>query len=102
MTTQETSAPVGMLRSEFAIVGVSIVGTPQRSRLRIEDLRTGQVVELDALELETLAWLTHEDLAPMLDPSKTRWVDRPPPPLPAGSDPADSLDDTIRPIDEKE
>ncbi|MEA2323682.1 MAG: hypothetical protein QOD81_3532, partial [Solirubrobacteraceae bacterium] len=37
------------------------------------DLRSGAAVELDALELECLAWSTHADLAPLLDPSLTRW-----------------------------
>ena len=64
-----------VVRNEFAAVGV----TPQRSacgiRLRIEDLRTGQHVELDALELESLAWTHHHDLSPLLDPSASRWTD---------------------------
>jgi hypothetical protein len=30
-------------------------------------------VELDALELESLAWARHLDLSPLLDPNLTRW-----------------------------
>ena len=43
------------------------------TRLRIEDLRTGHVGYLDALELETLAWLPEGALHPLLDPSLHRW-----------------------------
>lgn len=42
-------------------------------RLRAEDVRGGAVIYLDPLELEALAWSTHEDLAPLLDPSNRRW-----------------------------
>jgi hypothetical protein len=63
-----------VVRNEFAAVAVSLRDPgPGRPRLFIEDLRTHQTVELDALELETLAWARHEDLAPLLDPSHTRW-----------------------------
>lgn len=62
-----------VLRNEFAIVGIEVVGGPDRRRLRIEDLRAGVSVELDALELECLAWARHLDLAPLLDPNLTRW-----------------------------
>ncbi len=44
-----------------------------RQRLRIRDQRAHAVVELDALELECLAWARHGDLAPLLDPNLTRW-----------------------------
>jgi hypothetical protein len=33
------------------------------------------VAYLDALELETLAWLPREQLATLLDPSRHRWRD---------------------------
>lgn len=63
------------ISSEFGHVRVRAVGPPYRRRLRIDDLRTGQAIELDALELESLAWAPHSSLAPLLDPSATRWVD---------------------------
>lgn len=72
--TQET------ISSEFGNVRVRAVGPHYRRRLRIDDLRTGQSTELDALELESLAWAPHRSLAPLLDPSATRWVDHDPPP----------------------
>jgi len=62
-----------IVRNEFAIVAVEACGAPGRSRLRIHDLRTDAAVELDALELESLAWATHRGLAGLLDPSLTRW-----------------------------
>ena len=66
-----------VVRSEFGCVSVGIVGPQSRPRLRIEDLRTRQWIELDAIELESLAWARHNDLSPLLDPSATRWTNRP-------------------------
>lgn len=63
-----------ILRSEFAVVSVHLVGPHGRQRLRVEDLRTKQAIELDAIELESIAWARHRDLAPHLDPSATRWT----------------------------
>lgn len=63
-----------VVRNEFAVVAVAVHETGNgRSRLLIEDLRTRQTVELDALELESLAWSRHQDLDPLLDPSRSRW-----------------------------
>lgn len=62
-----------VVRNEFGIVAVEVCGGPGRERLRIEDLRTQATVELDPLELESLAWCTHADLAAFLDPGRTRW-----------------------------
>ena len=45
------------------------------TRLRLEDLRSGRVRCLDALELETIVWLRDEHLARLLDPSADRWRD---------------------------
>jgi hypothetical protein len=59
--------------SEFASVSVSIDHEGNGPRLRIEDLRTGHVGFLDALELETLAWLPEGALHKFLDPSFHRW-----------------------------
>jgi hypothetical protein len=41
--------------------------------LRLEDLRTGRVRYLDALELETIIWLRQDHLTGLLDPSAGRW-----------------------------
>lgn len=62
-----------VVRNEFAVVAVELRGDRGRERLRIEDLRAHAVVELDALELESLAWASHADLSPLLDPGRTRW-----------------------------
>jgi hypothetical protein len=65
--------PLGDLSSEFASVQLSIDHDGNGPRLRVEDLRTGQVGFLDPLELETLAWLPEGALHKLLDPSLLRW-----------------------------
>ncbi|MEA2168832.1 MAG: hypothetical protein QOF76_2132 [Solirubrobacteraceae bacterium] len=67
------SSPVGEVVSEFAAVSLTIDDTGNGPRLRIEDLKTGQVGYLDALELETLAWLPEGGMHKLLDPSLHRW-----------------------------
>lgn len=67
----------GVVESEFASMRVSIDWDGNDARLRLEDLRTGQVGYLDALELETLAWLPQGGLDKLLDPSLLRWRDAP-------------------------
>lgn len=62
-----------IIRNEFGIVAVSSSGSRDRRVLRIEDLRSGASIELDALELECLAFARHADLSSLLDPSQTRW-----------------------------
>jgi hypothetical protein len=52
---------------------VNIAGEGTAPRLRLEDLRTGRVRYLDALELETIIWLPPGKLAQLLDPSADRW-----------------------------
>ncbi|SNW16606.1 Uncharacterised protein [Mycolicibacterium thermoresistibile] len=47
--------------------------TGNSPRLRLEDLRTGRVRFLDALELETLVWLPEDKMTELLDPSRDRW-----------------------------
>ncbi len=69
-----SDGPGLVLRNEFAAVRVTLEDPGGRSRLRIADLRTGQWVELDPIELESLAWARHADLSPLLDPSQTRWA----------------------------
>lgn len=62
--------------SEFAEVSVNVDDSGNSVRLRLEDLRTGRVRFLDALELETIIWLSDDHLAQLLDPSADRWRDR--------------------------
>ncbi len=69
----ERGTPLGEVSSEFASVALSIDHAANGARLRIEDLRTGHVGYLDALELETLAWLPEGGLHTLLDPSFLRW-----------------------------
>jgi hypothetical protein len=65
--------PLGEVSSEFASVALTVDHHANGPRLRIEDLRTGRVGFLDALELETLAWLPEGGLHKLLDPSLLRW-----------------------------
>jgi hypothetical protein len=62
-----------VIGSEFAEVAVSFDVQGNSPRLRLEDLRTGRVRYLDALELETIIWLPPERLSQLLDPSADRW-----------------------------
>lgn len=64
-----------MVASEFAQVAVRLDETANGTRLRLEDLRTGRVRYLDALELETIVWLRDEHLSRLMDPSADRWRD---------------------------
>jgi len=59
--------------SEFAKVSVRFDVDGNAPRLRLEDLRSGRVRYLDALELETLIWLPEDRLTGLLDPSHSRW-----------------------------
>jgi hypothetical protein len=59
--------------SEFAQISVNFDVEGNSSRLRLQDLRTGRVRFLDALELETLIWLPQDHLSSLLDPSAGRW-----------------------------
>ncbi|MFT4263843.1 MAG: hypothetical protein QM572_10720 [Nocardioides sp.] len=62
--------------SEFAEISVDVDACGNSTRLRIEDLRTGRVRFLDALELEAIVWLADGHLVELLDPSADRWRDR--------------------------
>jgi hypothetical protein len=70
--------PLGEISSEFASVALSLNHDGNGPRLQIEDLRTGHVGFLDALELETLAWLPEGGLHKLLDPSLLRWREQGP------------------------
>jgi hypothetical protein len=62
-----------VIGSEFAAVSVNFDVTANSPRLRLEDLRTGRARFLDAIELETIVWLSQEHLSALLDPSAGRW-----------------------------
>jgi hypothetical protein len=62
-----------VIRSEFAEVSFRTDHAGNGPRLRLEDLRTGRVRFLDALELETIIWLPEGRLDKLLDPSAHRW-----------------------------
>lgn len=71
--TIEFDGSEGVVGNEFAQVSVQVDLAGHAPRLRLEDLRTGRVRYLDALELETLVWLREEHLTALLDPSRGRW-----------------------------
>jgi hypothetical protein len=73
----EISGSGGTVASEFASVAAALDATANGPRLRLEDLRTGKVRFLDALELETIVWLPDGHLTQLLDPSADRWRDNP-------------------------
>ncbi|WP_220794050.1 hypothetical protein [Nocardioides pelophilus] len=62
-----------VVESEFASVSVRLDQSGNSVRLRVEDLRTGRVRFLDALELESIVWLEDGHLTQLLDPSHERW-----------------------------
>lgn len=62
-----------VVESEFASVAVRLDREGNSVRLRVEDLRTGRVRHLDALELESIVWLGDGHLTQLLDPSHERW-----------------------------
>jgi hypothetical protein len=59
--------------SEFAEIRVEIDDTANGLRLKLTDMRNERVRHLDALELETLVWLSEERFEQLLDPSFDRW-----------------------------
>ena len=63
----------GVVVSEFGEVSVRFDTDGNSPRLRLEDLHSGRVRYLDALELETIIWLPEERLTALLDPSHSRW-----------------------------
>ncbi len=62
-----------VVESEFASISVRLDEQGNSVRLRLEDLRTGKVRHLDALELETIIWLPSGHLSSLLDPAADRW-----------------------------
>ena len=59
-----------VLNSEFAAVEVERDDSGNGPRLMIRDLRSGNCIFMDPLELAALAWLRHEELLPFLDPAR--------------------------------
>jgi len=55
--------------NEFAQVDVWPVVVPGGSLLMVHDVKRGTAILLDALELEALTRLSHEDFAVLVDPS---------------------------------
>lgn len=62
-----------LVESEFAQISVNVDDAGNSPRLRLEDLRTGRVRYLDALELEAIVWLPDGKMTQLLDPSADRW-----------------------------
>jgi hypothetical protein len=58
------------LTSEFAAVEIELDDNGNGPRLMIRDVRSGQCIHLDPLELSALAAARHEDLLPLIDPSR--------------------------------
>jgi hypothetical protein len=58
------------LTSEFAVVEIERDDRGNGPRLAVRDARSGKCIYLDPLELWALAWARHEDLLPLLDPSR--------------------------------
>jgi len=58
------------LTNEFAAVEVERDDSGNGPRLLIRDVRSGKSIYLDPLELCALAWARHDDLIPLLDPSR--------------------------------
>jgi hypothetical protein len=75
MNNPDGTSPSCVVKSEFARVAVRLDTLANGVRLRLEDLRTGRVRYLDALELETIIWLRDEHLGRLQDPSADRWRD---------------------------
>jgi hypothetical protein len=72
-TSVEVPGVGPVIGSEFAEVSVTFDTSGNAPRLRLHDLRTGRERYLDALELETIIWLSENQLAGLLDPSHSRW-----------------------------
>jgi hypothetical protein len=57
-----------LLRNEFATVEVSLDETANGPRLLVRDLETGREALLDALEVESLTRMDHDDFADRVRP----------------------------------
>jgi hypothetical protein len=70
--SEDVDGVAAIVGNEFADVSVRFDVDGNAPRLRLEDLRSGRVRYLDALELETIIWLPEERLTGLLDPSHSR------------------------------
>jgi hypothetical protein len=61
------------LGNEFAWVQLELDNTGLSPRLKIHDMRSGNIGYLDAFELVMLAQVRHEDLKPLMDPGFQGW-----------------------------
>ena len=59
-----------ILKSEFARVTVELDNRANGPRLMVRDDFSQRAIYLDPLELASLAWCDHEDLAPFVDPGR--------------------------------
>ncbi len=75
--TDGTNGTDGIVRNEFAEVACRVDLEANDPRLRLEDLGSGRVRYLDALELASIVWLPEGHLRQLLDPSADRWRDDP-------------------------
>jgi hypothetical protein len=60
------------VKNEFAHVVVELDQSGHSPRLRVTDVYAGKAILLDPMELEALAWASHDDLATLVDPGR-RW-----------------------------
>lgn len=67
--------PQIVVANEFAVVSIRLVRSSEPGRIRIRDERTKRSIDLDALELEAIAWARRTDLEALVDPSRNRWSD---------------------------
>lgn len=67
----------GIISNEFAEVACRVDLEANSPRLRLEDLSSGRVRYLDAVELQAVVWLPEGHLRQLLDPSADRWRDDP-------------------------
>ena len=68
MSTTTNPPPRLVLRNEFATVEVSLDETANGPRLLVRDLETMQQVHLDALEVESLTRMSHDDFVDRVRP----------------------------------
>jgi hypothetical protein len=54
------------LRSEFAVVDVTVLRDGNGVRMRVRDPETGACIVLDPLELEALTRMEHRDFGPLI------------------------------------
>ncbi len=55
-----------LLRSEFALVEITVVDSGNGPALRLRDVETGRSIVLDPLELEALTRCKHADFGPLV------------------------------------